>query len=338
MKRFRERNQTIVGLITGGILLAAALLAINVSKLPLINNDVAYHADFANAAGLESGDLVTIAGVKVGTISGLSLRGDRVRVTFKVAGGTKLGSTTEAVGKVLTPVGQEYMELVPSGGGRLEAGGVIPTSRTHIPATLISNLYQLTQQTEQINLPQLVQALNTTTATLQGTPSSATAAALSGLARFSQILADRQQQLATLVNDGAQLTGVLSQRSGELVDLIGQSDLVLKVLDQRRQAIKALLDSTSSLSQQLTSLLANNRPQLTALLANLQTVSAVLAKDDTTIGNALPLLAAFDRYTANATGSGPFADLAVPTMLIPDNVIAQCGAKAPFDPTFGCRP
>ncbi len=338
MKRFRERNLSVLGLVVAIFLLVVILGALNFSKLPLINNNVKYRADFANAAGLESGDIVTIAGVKVGQINGLALHGDRVRVTFSVSAATRLGSTTAAAAKVLTPVGQEYLELVPSGPGQLSTAEPIPTARTSIPATLIGNLYQLTQQTEQVNIPQLVQSLNVATATLQGTPSSATSAALTGLAKFSQILADRQQQLNTLITAGAQLTGVLSQRSGQIVDLIGQGDLVLQVLDQRRQAIKSLLDSTSSLSQQLTALLANNRPQLTALLSNLQTVSAVLSKDSTTIGNAVPLLAAFDRYAANATGSGPFADLVIPTMLIPDNLVAQCGAKGTLDATFGCRP
>lgn len=137
------------------------------------------------------------------------------------------------------------------------------------------------------------------------------------------------------------LSGVLSQRSHQLFDLVGQSDLVLSVLEQRRAAIQQLLVSTSTLSQQITSILSVNRPQLTSLLQDLQAVSAVLAKDSNDFGAAIPVLAAFSRYAANASGSGAFVDVAVPTLLIPDNLIVQCsapGAEPSPNPQVGCRP
>ena len=53
-------------------------------------------------------------------------------------------------------------------------------------------------------------------------------------------------------------------------------------------------------------------------------MSAILAKDSNDFGQAIPVLAAFSRYSANATGSGAFVDVAVPTVLIPDNLAVQC--------------
>ena len=50
-------------------------------------------------------------------------------------------------------------------------------------------------------------------------------------------------------------------------------------------------------------------------------MSAVLAKDSNDFGQAIPVLAAFSRYSANATGSGAFVDVSVPTLLIPDNLL-----------------
>jgi hypothetical protein len=53
------------------------------------------------------------------------------------------------------------------------------------------------------------------------------------------------------------------------------------------------------------------------------------------------VLAAFSRYAANTTGSGPFPDVSVPTLLIPDNLIDQCsrsGAFPSINPQVGCRP
>ena len=91
---------------------------------------------------------------------------------------------------------------------------------------------------------------------------------------------------------------MLSQRSQQLFDLFGQSNLVLTVLEQRRTAIRDLLSATSTLSQQITSILSVNRSQLTSLLQSLQSVSAILAKDSNDFGDAIPVLAAFSRYAS----------------------------------------
>jgi phospholipid/cholesterol/gamma-HCH transport system substrate-binding protein len=135
---------------------------------------------------------------------------------------------------------------------------------------------------------------------------------------------------------------VLSQRSGQLFNLVGQADLVLPILEQRQQAIKSLLGATSSLGQELTSLLTGtDGSELQVLLTNLDSVSAVLAQDSADFGDAIPVLAAFSKYAANTTGSGPFADASVPTLLLPDNLIDQCAATGAFpsaNPAVGCRP
>ena len=77
------------------------------------------------------------------------------------------------------------------------------------------------------------------------------------------------------------------------------------------------------------------------MLQNLQSVSAILAKDSNDFGQAIPILAAFSRYSANASGSGAFVDVSVPTLLIPDNLAVQCsapGAMPSKNAQVGCRP
>jgi phospholipid/cholesterol/gamma-HCH transport system substrate-binding protein len=338
MKRFRERNRAMTGLVGVVVVLVLVAGALEFPRLPLIHANGTYSADFASAGGLATGDIVTIDGVKVGSITAMTLDGNRVRVSFTVSG-ADLGSTTSAAAKVLSPVGTEYMELTPSGGGSLNA--LIPESRTSVPYNLVTDLSGLGSEIQHYNLPQIEKALNVGSQDLNGTPASETTSAFRGLAGMSRVIGDEGTALATIVSQGAKLSAVLSQRSRQLFDLFGQSDLVLSVLEQRRTAIQQLLTSTSTLSQQITSILSVNRPQLTTLLDDLQSVSAVLAKDSNDFGQAIPILAAFSRYAANATGSGPFVDASVPTLLIPDNLVTQCsghGAFPSLDPQVGCRP
>ncbi len=336
MRRFRERNPLALAVIGTGLIGLAVVGAVNFGRLPFVSDATTYQAEFPDAAGLNPGDIVMVAGVSEGTVRGLALDGAHVRVSFTVNGSVDLGTTTAVAAKVLTPIGQEYLAVSPAGAGRLAPGGVIPTARTSEPSTLVGDLAQFSQQTQQVNLAQLEQALNVTSQDLEGTPGSTTAAALSGLAQLSSAIASRQGELSQFVQQAQQLTATLVAHRSELVDLVGQSDLVLQVLDQRRQAITTLLASTTTLSQEVGSLLSTHQAQLGPLLGDLQTVTGVLAKDSTDLANALPLLAGFERYAANVTGSGTFGDVVMPTLLIPDNVIQECSAPGAVSPTTGC--
>ncbi|MBO0727904.1 MAG: MCE family protein [Acidimicrobiaceae bacterium] len=339
MKRFRERNKAVVGLVSLVVVVLLVVGALDFNRLPLIHSTHHYSADFPDAGGLVSGDIVTIHGVKVGSITHMALHGAMVKVSFTVSDGTHLGSDTSAAAKVLSPIGTEYMELTPSGPGRFN--GHIPLHRTQVPYNLVEDLSELGSQIQQYNIPQLEKSLLVGSQDLGSTTQQETSAAFNGLARISQVLGNQSSSLATIVSQGAGLATVLSQRSGQLVNLVGQADIVLQVLEQRRTAIQQLLSATSTLGQQITSILSTNRTALTSVLTNLDSVSKVLAQDSTDFGNAIPLLAAFSKYAANATGSGPFADASIPTLLLPDNVFAQCASPHAFpstNPQVGCRP
>jgi phospholipid/cholesterol/gamma-HCH transport system substrate-binding protein len=338
VKRFRERNRALTGAV--GIAIVAVLIvgALQFQNLPLIHDNTTYQADFANAGGLAAGDIVTVDGVKVGSITGMALDRDVVRVTFAVSG-VSLGPTSSAAAEVLSPTGTEYMAISPLGDGSMH--GPIPLSRTSVPYNLVTALSGLGSEIGHYNIPQIEQAFDVGSQDLNGTQISETTSAFQGLANISRVIGNEGTALATIVAQGAKLTGVLSQRSHQLFDLFGQSDLVLSVLQQRRAAINQLFTATSTLSQQITSILSVNRPELTTLLQSLQSVSAILAKDSNDFGQAIPILAAFSRYSANATGSGAFLDVSVPTLLVPDNLAVQCAAPGSYpssNPEVGCRP
>jgi phospholipid/cholesterol/gamma-HCH transport system substrate-binding protein len=335
MRKFRERNLIVVAAISAAVMLIGAFLALNFAKLPLISSQKSYAADFQSAVGLQRGDVVTIAGVRVGAVSGMSLHGTVARVSFTVNGGPRLGSETRVDAKILNPVGVEYLELTPNGAGALK--GPIPVSRTTIPGTLVQDLDVLTTQTQQTNIPQLVQALKVITQTLGTNAPAQSKAAIDGVARLSAVLAARQSELANLVTQANALTGVLNQHNSQLVDLLGQSNLILEVLAQRKAAIDNLLATTTQLANQVNHLIVGDRSVIDPMLSNLQAVSRFLAQDSRDVSSAIPLLAAFSRYSANVAGSGPFADFVAPTLVIPDNLIAQCSALGQVDPLRGCR-
>lgn len=332
MRKFRERNLVVVASVAAFVLIVAGAFALNFARF----SERTYTADLQSAVGLQAGDVVTIAGVRVGSVSSLSLDGAVAKVTFTISSQYRLGSDTSLTVKVLNPVGVEYLELVPQGPGRLE--GTIPVTRTSIPGTLVGDLNTLTTETQETDLAQLVRALQVLTQTFSANSPAQIKAALDGVAQLSAVLAGRQSELEQLVSQSAQLTGLLNSRSSQIVDLLGQSSLLLQVLEQRKAALDNLLATTSQLAGQINHIISGDRALLDPLLANLEAVSGYLARDSGNLTQALPLLAAFSRYSANIAGSGPYADFVAPTLVVPDNLIAQCAAIGHLDPQRGCRP
>jgi phospholipid/cholesterol/gamma-HCH transport system substrate-binding protein len=337
VKRFNERNLFVTAVVGSALLAVLAVGAINFSKLPFVSDHTTYGAAFADAAGLAQGDPVSIAGVDEGTVSGLSLSGSRVLVRFSVQNGVRLGNRTVVAAKVLTPLGQEYLDVQPAGIGQMAAGAVIPEGQTRETRTLVTTVNQAGQAVGGINLHQLEQALGATSQDLEAIPPGATTAMLSGLADLSRVIGSRASQLAQLVANVKTLSGTLADHGNQLVDLLGQSDLVLQVLTTRHAAIDTLLKTTASLTQELESLLATHQAQLQPLLDDLQTVSAVLNADGADVARALPLLASANSYLTNVTGSGAFGDFILPTALIPDNVIAACTKPGATNLVTGCQ-
>ena len=335
MRKFRERNLYAIAAISTVVLVVAALLALNFSKLPLISSQRTYQADLASAVGLDRGNVVTIAGVRVGAVTDLSLHGNVARVTFTVSGGPRLGADTRLDVKVLNPVGVEYLELTPEGPGNLDSP--IPVAHTTIPGTLVGDLNQLTTNTQQTNLDQLVKSLEVLTQTFAANTPAETKAAIDGVSKLSAVFAARESEVADLVTQADALTSVLNSHNAQLISLLGQADLVLQVLNQRKAAVDTLLSTTTALTSQLNHILVDDRSVLDPMLANLQAVSAFLARDSSNLGDAIPLLAAFSRYSANVAGSGPFADFVAPTLVVPDNLIAECAKLGTLDPPRGCR-
>lgn len=114
-------------------ILATALLAatiVNISFAP----EHRYRAVFSDVTGLEEGDDIRVAGVRVGEIEGIRIK-DRTlaEVTFTVGQDRPLLTSTGAVIRYRNLVGQRYVALTEGTGDGtrlLRPGATIPLART----------------------------------------------------------------------------------------------------------------------------------------------------------------------------------------------------------------
>src|SRR5690242_5995985 len=109
MARRDDRSIRKLGAISLVALLVVMAAAFNLQRFPGFRG-AGFHADLADASGLSRGDLVQIAGVRVGKVTGITIRADHVRVDFDVHDAS-FGRETRAAVKVLNLLGSKYLEL-----------------------------------------------------------------------------------------------------------------------------------------------------------------------------------------------------------------------------------
>ena len=307
MKPFRERNPVIVGAVSLVVLAMVMVAALRADDLPIIGGGDTYHAMFTEAGGLKVNDEVRIAGVRVGKVNEIELDDDQVKVTFKVDDAADFGTETRAAIKVKTILGSMFLALEPAGGGQLAEEGTIPAARTSSPFDVVEAFEGLASTSEQIDTDQLAESLTTLADLTRNTPDEFRGA-LSGLSRLSANIAEKDEQLNSLLVNLERVSTVLDERDQDIIKLMEDSDVLFRALVARRDAVHELLVSTTTLSKELTALIEQSRADLAPALAHLENVVAVLNKNEDNLDSSLRLMAPFYRVFANTLGTGPWFD------------------------------
>lgn len=307
MKSFRDRNPVIIGFVGLAVIALLMLAAFRADRLPIIGSGDTYHAQFSEIGGLKDSSEVRIAGVSVGKVRKIELKGDRVLVTFKLDKGTELGSETKADIKVRTLLGAEFLSLDPEGSGRLPKGATIPLSRTDAPYNVVDAFSELSNTTSQIDTDELAKSLNVLADVAAKTPESFRGA-IKGVSKLSQTLASRDDEINTLLVNLKKVTGTINARDDQLVTLFQDSDVLFKAITERREAIHQLLVATQRISTELRGLSADVKADLKPALTQLDTVTDMLVKNKASLDDALAKYPAFTRLFAGALGTGPWFD------------------------------
>ena len=109
--------ELIVGVFVLVGLAALTYLAVKLGKLEVISggNHVEVQAEFDSVAGLKTGASVEIAGVQVGQVKRIGLKGDRATVVLSLQPGVKLYGDAIASIKTRGLIGDKYLSLSPGG-------------------------------------------------------------------------------------------------------------------------------------------------------------------------------------------------------------------------------
>ncbi len=314
--KYRENPQLVTGVI-GALVLVALLLGVFVLAGANLGKK-GYEGDFAQAGGVRSGDKVRVAGIDVGEVTGTSLRRDRVRVSMKVNREVDVRSNGSAEIKLSTLLGQRYVDIALGDAPDRLKDNHFDLKNTRVPYDLQKTIEAGTPILAGIKPTELASSLSELNRQLVGTPQLARPA-IDGLARMSEVITSRKDQLNQLISDTKSVTAIVDDSQVQLSMIIGQGQQLATKIVTREALVTRLLDGLAALTRHAQAIGAQNAGQFAPMMLNIQTISAGLEKNRANLRKLLEILPITARATTNIMGDGPYANGYLPWGLFPDN-------------------
>ncbi|MCX4097816.1 MCE family protein [Nocardia sp. alder85J] len=304
-----RRSPAFIGGLGLALVLLVTMAVFFVDRLPILGAGTQYTAEFSEAAGLKKGNEVRIAGVKVGSVSDVRLDGDRVLVGFRTRDAW-IGDETTASIQIKTVLGQKYLALDPRGSAPADPDKRIPLSRTVSPYDVVDAFSDAARQIQKTDTDQLATSMRVLSDAFSGTPPEIRGS-IDGVARLSETLAKRDDQLRKLFAATNTTTKVLADRNQQFEQLLANGGQLLAELNVRQQAIAQLLSGAKTVAAELSTLVHDNEDQIGPALTNLQKSIQMLNDNQQNISRTLTLAGPFYHLYADVLGTGRWFDAVI---------------------------
>jgi phospholipid/cholesterol/gamma-HCH transport system substrate-binding protein len=287
------------------------------TSVPLLFARPSYYGQFTDTGGLNKGDKVRIAGMDVGKVEDLKIDGDHIVMKFSIGTNT-IGSESRLAIRTDTILGKKVLEIEARGNRQLRPGDTLPIGQSTTPYQIYDAFFDVTKAATGWDIDTVKQSLHVLSQTIDQTYPNLSAA-LDGVAKFSDTIGKRDEEIKHLLAQANQVASILGDRSDQVDRLLVNAKTLLAAFNERGRAIDALLGNVAAFSEQVKGLI-NDNPNLNHVLEQLHTVSDILVqrKDDVAagfveVGKFLPSL-------NESIGSGPFFKVVLHN-LIPGQIL-----------------
>ena len=273
-----------------------------------VGKTTSYHAQFSDVTGLLAGNEVRIAGVKVGKVKSIGLKGKLADVTLQLDGARQLTDSDILQLRYRNLVGERYVAVVQGtgAGNPLKGGSTVPLSRTRnaLDLTVLFNGFR-----------PLLQALDPSTVnqvsyeiiqTLQGEGGTLDAL-LSRTASLTNTLADKDAVIGRVVDNLTTVLDTVDRRDSDLNNLITQLRRLSSGFAADRTTIGQSIVGIGHLTDATAGLISDIRPSLRTDIAQLGGVAKNLDDNKAIVDGVLQRLPdKLNHIIATATYGGWF--------------------------------
>jgi phospholipid/cholesterol/gamma-HCH transport system substrate-binding protein len=275
MRTLEPANRKRIGLMGLIVTVMAVAVGQTLTSIPQLFAQPIYFGQFTDSGQLNKGDKVRIAGVDVGQVEAIKIDGDHVLMKFSTGSDT-IGTESRLAIKTDTILGKKVLEIEPRGTQTLRPGGTLPLGQSTTPYQIYDAFFDVTKAAAGWNIDTVKQSLNVLSQTIDQTYPHLSAA-LDGVAKFSDTIGKRDDQITHLLAQANQIASILGDRSQQVDRLFVNSNNLLAAFNERSAAISSLLANVAAFSAQVENLI-NDNPNLNHVLEQLRIVSDLLDK------------------------------------------------------------
>src|ERR1700753_899270 len=312
MRTLEPANRKRIGLMGVIVTVMAVGVGQTLTNTPQLFAQPSYFGQFTDSGQLNVGDKVRIAGVDVGDVEAIKIDGDHVVMKFSTGSDT-IGTESRLAIKTDTILGKKVLEIEPRGTQTLRAGGTLPLGQSTTPYQIYDAFFDVTKAAAGCNIDTVKQSLNVLSQTIDQT-SPHLSAALDGVAKFSDTIGKRDEQITHLLAQANQIASILADRSQQVDRLFVNGNNLLAAFNQRSAAVSALLSNVSTFSAQVQNLI-NDNPNLNHVLEQLRTVSDMLDKRKDDLAGILKTIGKTAGGLNEAVASGPYFKVQLTNLL-----------------------
>lgn len=242
-------SSKLLGAITLVFVTVVAVILGFVYVRPPNHRIISFYTD--DSASIRPQDTVRIAGVVVGTVVGLSLEANQIRVRASIDKNAFVGDQSQVQVRMLTVVGGYYVTIIPLGNAHL-GDRPIPKERVTMPYTLIQALTDTTKITENVAPKPIKENIDQLQQGLRGT---------------------NVDSIASVLHAGNAITSTLDRQRGQITEILQLTDEYIDRLAKYRDRLQEYIRKIAIAEQVLVmhgKALADSVNGLGALLESIQ--------------------------------------------------------------------
>ena len=219
-------------------------------------------------------------------------------------GTNSIGTESRLAIRTDTILGKKVLEVEARGNQQLRPGATLPLGQSTTPYQIYDAFFDVTKAAQGWNIDTVKQSLHVLSETVDQTYPHLSAA-LDGVAKFSDTIGKRDEEITHLLAQANQVASILGDRSQQFDRLLVNAKTLIAAFNERGQAIDALLGNVAAFSQQVKGLI-NDNPNLNHVLEQLRTVSDILVQRKDDLAKGLTEVGGFLPSLNEAIASGPY--------------------------------